>query len=66
MKLLIPIIDYFRQRKTAIRFYASEKYRTSLRMDAAADYAPASGAVLAPAFKLEEGRWDDLIPKAVK
>ena len=64
VKLLIPIVEYFRQRKAAIRFYASEKHRTALRMDAAVDYAPASGAVLAPAFKLEEGRWDDVIPKA--
>lgn len=66
VKLLIPIVEYFRQRKAAIQFYASEKYRTALRMDAAADYTPASGAVLAPAFKLEEGRWDDVIPKAAK
>ena len=64
VKLLLPIIEYFRQRKAPVLFYATPKIRTPLRMDVDTKFSTPSGAVLAPTYKIEEGRWKDVIPVA--
>lgn len=64
VKLLLPIIEYFRQRKAPVLFYATPKIRTPLRMDVDTKFSTPSGAVLAPTYKIEESRWKDVIPVA--
>lgn len=64
VKLLLPIIEYFRQRKAPVLFYATPKISTPLRMDVDTKVSKPSGAVLAPTYKIEEGRWKDVIPVA--
>lgn len=61
---LLDIVDYFRQRKAPVRFYAPGSSRAILRMEVDRDIISAipAGGLLAPLSKFEKDRFADVIP----
>ena len=65
-RLLSVLIDYLRQRKGAVWFYAPPRIKFPLRIDMAAPCAIPSGGVLAPMHGIiEVERWADAVPEDV-
>ena len=64
-RFLSVLLDYLRQRKGAVRFYATPHSKSPLRVDMAATCAKPSGIVLAPQHTIEVARWADAVPEDV-
>ena len=61
---LSDLVDYFRQRKAAVRFYAPRRKYAPLRMEVDPEIISAapSGGVVAALNRFEEERFADIIP----